>query len=98
MQHLFGFRQLVSLKVGIQAQETNAAEHFTLAPWAVGQTVLEAQLTVERPVQVVLEQVVGFIMLVVEYRFREQPVQLGAVTDPAVDEITVAGGGMLDFR
>ena len=34
----------------------------------------------------------------VQHRFREQPVQLGAIADPAVDQFAVGGGGTLDFR
>ncbi len=43
VQYLFGLREVFSLKVGIQAEETYAAEHFAFAPGAVGQAVLEAQ-------------------------------------------------------
>jgi hypothetical protein len=45
--------------------------------------MLQAQLTIQRPVQVVLEQVEGDIVLIFQHRLRYQPVQFGAVADKA---------------
>ncbi|MNC44672.1 hypothetical protein D3C75_935890 [compost metagenome] len=55
VEHLFGLGHVVTLKVGIEAHETHAAEHFALRPRAIGQTMSQAQLAIERPIQIVLE-------------------------------------------
>ena len=58
----------------------------------------QAHLAVERPVQVVLEQIKGLVVLVLQYRLGHQPVQLGAVAHQAVAQRTLVGCRCLDFR
>lgn len=97
-QHLNGFIDVITIEVGIQAHETDAAKHLTLGPWPVGQAVVETNLPVQRPVEIILENVEGLIVLIIDHRFRHQPVQLGAVADKTTGEGAFMGGAGADVR
>ncbi len=58
----------------------------------------QPQLTVERPVEVVLEQVEGFVGLILQHRLGKQPVDLRAVADPATGQVALRGAVVEDLR
>ena len=86
LDHLPCFVQVIAFQVGVEAEEPDTTEDFAIAPGAVGQFMLQAQLAVQGPVQVVLEQVEGLAVLSLQHRLGEQPVQLGALPHPATDQ------------
>ena len=60
--------------------------------------MIEADLPVQRPVEVILEDVEGLVVLIVEHRLRHQPVQLGVVADKTAGEGALMGGAGADVR
>ena len=97
-QDLNGFVDVIAIQVSVEAHEADAAEHFAFGPRPVGQTVVQADLPVQRPVEVILEDIEGLVVLIVQHRLRHQPVQLGAVTHEAAGEGALVGGAGADVR
>ncbi|MNP58267.1 hypothetical protein D3C76_1531720 [compost metagenome] len=96
LHHLDRRIDVVALKVGIEAEHAAVTKALALHRRAIGQAVAQAQLIVQDPVQVAREQVEGLLVVVVQYRLDEQPMQLGAVAQQAPGQITTLFGLLAD--
>ena len=60
--------------------------------------MVQAQSLVQRPIQVVLEQIPAGVVLGIEHGLRKQPVHPGVVAQPATSQLAALGRGAADLR
>ncbi|MNP29804.1 hypothetical protein D3C76_1228450 [compost metagenome] len=87
LHHLDCLVDVIALKVRIEAEQASVAKALTLHRGAVRQPVAQAQLVVQRPVEIARQQVEGSLVVVVQHGLDEQPVQLHTIAQPAAGQV-----------
>ncbi len=87
---------IIALKVGVEAEQAGITEALALDRGAIGQAVAQAQLVIYCPVQITGEQIQGGLVVVVQHRLDEQPVEFGRVAQPAVHQVAPLLGLLAD--